>query len=123
VVIDTCDSEAMGDALRQVLTNRGMSAKTAATVLGRSIELTALAASTSDQEAIEGRKDHGLFTYVVVDGLSGKAADTTSWIVTTDLLAKYGDAEVPFPAQTVFHHEQRATANTNGQSFPITKVK
>ena len=47
-----------------------MTANTAAKIAARDIGLTVLAASTSDEEALEGYNKHGLFTYVVSDGLA-----------------------------------------------------
>jgi len=46
-----------------------------------------LAAATTDQEALEGYKDHGLFTRVVADGLAGEAA--MKGIVSNFSLADY----------------------------------
>ena len=52
---------------------RGMSEDTAMKVLSRAVGSTILSASTSIQEALEGYNGHGLFTYVLTEGLSGKA--------------------------------------------------
>lgn len=82
-----------------------------------------LSATTTDQEAIEGYKDHGLFTYVVAEGLAGKANATNGTV--SDLgIADYVGNEVPALASSVFpQHTQNPTVNTHGQGFAITKVK
>jgi WD40 repeat protein len=117
VILDTCDAGA-------TLSAGGLDAKDAATILGRDYGFTVLAATTSNQEALEGGyKGNGLFTYVVADGLAGKAADRESGIVSSFLLADYVNDNVPTLAQTVLHRSQQPTAEKSGQTFPITKVK
>jgi len=41
-------------------------------ILSRAVGTTVLAANTSTQQALESYEDHGLFTYVVAQGLMGK---------------------------------------------------
>jgi WD40 repeat protein len=124
VIIDTCDAGAMGEALKLTASTRGLRAQDAMTILGRTFGLTVLAATTSNQEAIEGGyQGHGLFTWVVADGLAGKAADATSGIVGSFLLADYVGDQVPLLARTVLHRDQQPTPVESGQSFAITKVR
>ena len=121
VIIDTCDAGAAGQTLAA---SRGLRARDAVTILGRTFGLTVLAATNSNQEAIEGGyQGHGLFTYVVADGLSGKAADATTGVVSSFLLADYVGDQVPLLAQTVLHRDQQPTPVESGQSFPVTKVR
>jgi uncharacterized caspase-like protein len=82
-----------------------------------------LAASTSTQEALEGYEDHGLFTYVVVQGLMGKGDADKKGFVSTLGLAHYVDHEVTDLAESKFNHAQYPTVETNGQEFPLTKVR
>jgi hypothetical protein len=115
-ILDTCDA---GDAIAG-----GEKAKDKLTILGRS-GLNVLAATSSNQEALEGGyRDHGLFTYIVNDGLTGRAADATG-IVNSFLLADYVSKQVPSIAQTISNgkHTQQPTWEPSGQAFPITKVK
>jgi hypothetical protein len=124
VIIDTCDAQAAGDAMRTALSTRGLSARAAVTIISRDFGLTVLAATATDQEAIEGGyKDHGLFTWVVADGLAGKAADVENGVVSSFLLADYVETEVPQLAQILYKREQQPTTNKSGQPFSITKVK
>lgn len=117
VVFDTCNAGAMGDVLQVAMLTRGMSEDTAIKILSRAVGSTILSASTSTQEALEGYKGHGLFTYVLAEGLSGKAdKNKTGFIKTTDLV-DYVDSEVPALAERVFKHAQYPTNSTNGQGF------
>jgi len=119
-IIDTCHAGALGDAL---VAAKGMDGPTAATLLSNGLNLTVLAATATDQEAIDSYKDHGLFTWVVAEGLSGKAADIDDGIVDNDLLAHYVSKHVGPLALNLYQHEQVPTVIENGRSFAITKVK
>ncbi len=121
VIIDTCHAQPVGDAMQQALQSGGMSDSAATTILSRQIGSTVLAAATTDQEALEGYKDHGLFTRVVADGLAGQAA--MNGIVSNFSLADYIGAEVPPLATNLYQHDQIPTVSANGQRFPIAKVK
>lgn len=102
---------------------RGMSEDTAIKVLSRAVGSTILSASTSAQEALEGYKGHGIFTYVLSEGLKGKAdLDKDGFIKTTEL-ANYVDDEVPLLAEKVFKRAQYPTVSQSKMAFPIGKVK
>lgn len=73
IIIDTCSAGALGEAIQVAMLTRGMSEDTAMKILSRAVGSTILSASTSLQEAVEGYQGHGLFTYVLVEGLKGKA--------------------------------------------------
>jgi len=121
VIIDTCHAQPIGDALQQALQSGGMTDATATTILSRQIGSTVLAAATTDQEALEGYKDHGLFTRVIADGIGGRAA--INGLVSNFSLADYVGAEVPPLANNIYRHEQTPTINANGQRFLIAEVK
>lgn len=123
MVIDTCHAEALGSALQIGLMTRGLDEATALKILSRAVGTTVLAASTSTQEALEGYEGHGLFTYVVAEGLMGKGNADENGFVTTLGLATYVDVQVPVLAQRQFNHTQNPTVETNGQGFPLTKVR
>jgi len=123
IAIDTCHAEALGDALQVALLTRGLDEIAALKVLSRAVGTTVLAASTTTQQALEGYEDHGLFTYVVAQGLMGKGDVDQNGIVNTLALAHYVDANVPELAQQHFNHPQYPTVETNGQAFPLTKVR
>jgi len=123
IVIDTCSAGQLGDVIQTAMLTRGMSEATAMKVLSRAVGSTILSASTSVQEALEGYKGHGLFTYVLADGLNGKADKSKSGFIKTTELADYVDNEVPALAEKVFKRAQYPTISISGQGFPIGKVK
>jgi WD40 repeat protein len=120
LVIDTCQAEALGDAMQAALLTGGMSGEAAATIVSRGAGFNVLAASSTDQEAIEGYRDHGLFTFVVNAGLIGKAGNAEG-LVTTSGLQGYVLTEVPLIARNVFQREQQPAPGVR-QEFAITKV-
>ena len=122
VVLDTCNAGQMGDAIQMAMLTRGMSEDTAVKVLSRAVGSTVLSASTSAQEALEGYKGHGLFTYVVAAGLSGKADQDGDGFVKTLELADYVDSQVPMLAETVFKRRQYPIVSPTGQGFPLARV-
>lgn len=123
IIIDTCNAGALGEAIQVAMLTRGMSEDTALKILSRAVGSTILSASTSLQEALEGYQGHGLFTYVLAEGLKGKAdKGKTGYIKTTDL-ADYVDNEVPNLAEKVFKRAQYPTISISGQAFPVGKVK
>ncbi len=116
--IDTCQAGALGDAGQQFAT-RGMDPKTAATIISRQIGLTMLMASSQSEEAHAGYQNHGLFTWVLTQGLSGQAADPATGLVTPKTLGPYVDAQVPQLAQSLHLPPQTPADNQAGQPFPI----
>lgn len=121
IVLDTCNSGQLGDALQVAMLTRGMNNDTAMKILSRSMGTTILSAATSTQEALEGYKDHGVFTYVVAKGLEGAAdADKDGFVKTTEL-ADYVDNEVPEIAEKIFNRKQYPVISPSGQAFPIAR--
>ena len=123
IIIDTCNAGALGEAIQVAMLTRGMSEDTAMKILSRAVGSTILSASTSLQEAVEGYQGHGLFTYVLVEGLKGKADKGKTGYVKTTELADYVDNEVPVLAEKVFKKAQYPTISISGQAFPIGKTK
>ena len=121
IVLDTCNAGRLGDAIQSAMLARGMNEDTAVKILSRAVGSTVLSAATSTQEALEGYEGHGLFSYVVANGLSGKAdADKDGFVKTTEL-ADYVDSEVPELAEKVFHHKQFPVVSPSGMGFPISR--
>lgn len=123
IIIDTCNAGALGDAIQVAMLTRGMSEDAAMKILSRAVGSTILSASTSLQEALEGYQGHGLFTYVLAEGLKGKADKGNTGYVRTTELADYVDNEVPTLAEKIFKKAQYPTISISGQAFPIGKVK
>lgn len=123
VVLDTCSAGQLGDAIQVAMLTRGMSDDAAMKVLSRAVGSTVLSAATSLQEALEGYKGHGLFTYVIAEGLNGAADSNRDGFVKTLELADYVDTQVPELAETVFRHKQYPIISPTGQGFPLVKVR
>ena len=123
IIIDTCNAGALGEAIQVAMLTRGMSEDTAMKILSRAVGSTILSASTSMQEALEGYQGHGLFTYVLTEGLKGKADKGNTGYVRTTELADYVDNEVPTLAEKIFKKAQYPTISISGQAFPIGKVR
>lgn len=123
IVIDTCNAGALGDAIQTAMLTRGMSEDTAIKVLSRAVGSTILSAATGVQEALEGFNGHGLFTYVLSQGISGKADSDKDGFIKTTELANYIDDEVPTLAERIFKKAQYPTVAPSGQAFPIGRVK
>jgi WD40 repeat protein len=123
IIIDTCNAGALGEAIQMAMLTRGMSEDTAMKILSRAVGSTILSASTSMQEALEGYQGHGLFTYVLAEGLRGKADKGNTGYVRTTELADYVDNEVPTLAEKIFKKAQYPTISISGQAFPIGKVR
>lgn len=123
IVLDTCNAGKLGDALQVAMLTRGMSEDTAFKVLSRAVGSTVLSAANSQQEALEGYRGHGLFTYVISEGLQGKADLDKDGFVKTIELASYVEDEVSELAEKVFHRKQYPVVSPSGQGFPLARVR
>lgn len=123
IVIDTCNAGKLGEALQMAILTRGMSEETAVKILSKAVGSTIISASTSLQEALEGYRGHGLFTYVLAEGLKGKADLDKDGFIKTLELATYVDSEVPTLADKIFKRSQYPVASPTGQSFPVGRVR
>jgi WD40 repeat protein len=122
IVLDTCNAGQMGEAIQIAMLTRGMSEDTAFKILSRAVGSTILSSATSTQEALEGYQGHGLFTWVLAEGMKGKAdKGKTGYIKTTDLV-DYVESEVPEIAERHFKRKQYPTTAVSGQGFPIGKT-
>jgi uncharacterized caspase-like protein len=109
LVFDTCHAGAAGDALLRtfrVLSGAGM----------------VLAASTTNQQAFDDYQGHGVFTWVLLQGLKGDADSSSNGYVTTLDLATYAYNKVPGLAMKVYGEEQRPTVYNSGEGFRIVST-
>jgi WD40 repeat protein len=121
LLLDTCHAGAMGDAM--MLTTRGLEELAAVKVLSGAVGSTVLSASTSDEEALEGQDGHGLFTWVLLQGLGGDADARKHGYINTFDLADYVDDEVPKIAEQHFKRKQVPNLHNAGQSFQIVSSR
>jgi hypothetical protein len=118
LLLDTCHAGAMGDAMI-----RGLEELAAVKVLSGAVGSTVMSASTSDQEALEGQDGHGLFTWVLLQGLNGSADFRNKGAISTFDLADYVDDEVPKLAEQHFNRKQIPNLHNAGQSFQIVSSR
>jgi WD40 repeat protein len=118
LIIDACRSGSAATGAN-LIAMRGAQEREAITRLARSQGLAIIAASTEAQFAYEKSSvGHGLFTYVLLEGLGGKAAAEGESIVTVSLLGAYVGRELPREA-TKIERTQEATLSMQGQDFPL----
>ncbi|MCH7498126.1 MAG: caspase family protein, partial [Candidatus Marinimicrobia bacterium] len=123
ILFDTCNSGAMGTSLQVATLTRGLSETTAMKLLSRAVGSTVISASSSTQEALEGYKGHGLFTYVLSQGITGKADANRDGFVKTRELADYVEDEVTEIAEREFQRAQYPTTTPTGDAFPIARTE
>ncbi len=124
VILDTCNAGKGGKEIQIALLQqtRGLTDSTAVKLLQRAIGSAVFSASSDTQFALEGYKGHGLFTYVLIEGLLGKADIKKDGYITVLGLADYVEEQVVKLSEEVFKHQQTPTIQT-GANFPIGKVK
>jgi uncharacterized caspase-like protein len=116
--IDTCQAGALSSA-GEAFAARGMDPKTAATIISRQTGITMLMAASQSQEAHAGYRGHGLFTWVLTQGLGGMAADTSTGLITSQTLGPYVEAQVPQFTQLLRLPPQTPIDSQAGAPFPI----
>jgi len=131
VLLDTCYGGAFVDQDQMVMafSTKGPEMKTAIDRLMRATGRAVLAASTSVQQAREGYKGHGVFTYALLEGLEGPAdrpepdtreLDGHVWIKE---LADYVETMVPKYSKEKWRREQFPMYDLKGQNFPIARTQ
>ena len=121
VLIDTCES---GSFSQSMVATRGMAEKTAIAKLTRATGRATIVASTDEQPAAEGYQGHGVFTYVLLQGLRHADAEYGNRDGYTGLfeLAAYVNDQVPTITMNAFNFEQIPQVHMVGTDFPIGVV-
>ena len=124
VILDTCNAGKGGREIQVALLQqtRGLTDSTAVKLLQRAIGSAVFSASSDSQLALEGYKGHGLFTYVLLEGLKGKADVKKDGYITILNLADYVEENVTRLSEEVFNRQQTPTIQT-GANFPIGKMR
>jgi hypothetical protein len=124
IILDTCHAGKAGKEITVALLQqtRGLTESTAIKLLQRAVGSTVFSASSDTQQALEGYKGHGLFTYVLNEGLQGKADMNKDGFIKVNELADYVEERVITLSEQVFKRQQTPT-NQIGVNFPIGKVK
>jgi WD40 repeat protein len=104
LILDTCDS---GSALRDPV-------KDAVARLMRSTGRYILAAAAAEGSAQEAG-GHGIYTYALLEGLSGKADPAHTGVIEVDALASYVSTRV----RELTQNQQIPMRSSSGENFPI----
>ena len=122
VLLDTCHAGGVGQTM-MATTKPGVEELAAIKILAVAVTSTVLSASASEQEALEGQDGHGLFTWVLLQGLGGQADPWKHGSVNTLDLAAYVNHEVPVIAEQHFKRRQDPNVDTHGQSFEVVSLR
>ncbi|MDE0522431.1 MAG: caspase family protein [Boseongicola sp.] len=114
LLFDTCES----GSLTRELTTRSLEEKAAIARLSRAVGRTTLTASTDTAPALEGHRQHGLFTYVLLEALAASDTDGDGQVEITELIG-YVDERLPALSEAVFGHRQVPQHRSQGSVFPI----
>jgi hypothetical protein len=119
LILDTCHAEGFSkDIYRYVSRQAALGKLVRAT--GRAI----LCSSSEKQQALEGHGGHGLFTYVLLEGLRGAAdvAGNGDGRVTVEESARYVVQTVPELARQLWQYQQTPTYSYFGRDFTLGVV-
>lgn len=121
VLIDACKS---GSAM-VAFAARGVEDRKAMAQLARSTGTHIVAASTKDQFAAEVKDlGHGVFTYTLLDGLSGKAdSNPKDGTITVRELLTYVENRLPEVSEKYKQQAQYPVVDSRGQDFPLAMMR
>ena len=117
VFMDTCHSGGGIDASKLMLGSRDiMEDQQMIERMRQRSGATVLMASGSEQKAQEGYKGHGVFTYTVLQALSGQGDQNKDGFVDSGELISYVDDYVPKITKEIFNKTQVPSVSMSGQS-------
>ena len=118
MMLDTCNSGAFfADSNKRGMGDKGIFER-----LSRSTGHAILAAASDSQSAMEGYNGHGVFTYVLLDGLAGNADSDGDGFVTLTELSSYVENQVPELSYEKWGYEQVPQKELRRQDFPIAET-
>jgi len=115
LIYDTCES---GSVAEERSGFRGPQHRAAVEKLSRSMGRTVLAATSDVGSALEGYKGHGLFTYIVLDGLA-LADENKDGRIEVGELANYLIANLPDLSLNTLGYRQFPQVKVVGADFPL----
>lgn len=118
ILIDTCSSGTFVDSF----TTRGIEEKMAINRLTKATGRNFIVASTKEQVALEGYKNHGVFTYSLLEALQDSKNYGSDNILTIGELALFVENRVPEISYQTFGYEQVPQKQLNGNDFPIAAI-
>jgi WD40 repeat protein len=121
LILDTCDAGSFlptgFDPQRE---SRGEPEKAAIEKVGLMSGRAVLAASNSKEMALEGVQNHGVFTYVLLQGLKDASSNDDGDILISRL-AEFVQARVPKLTEERWHYRQMPLSWMEGEPFPIAR--
>ena len=129
IVLDTCYAGEAGKALQVALAKgvtaytRALSTKTAMELLKMASGASIFAASQKVEQALEGYHGHGLFTYVLSEGLKGKADTNGDGYVKLTELKSTVEQDVWKISKNYFKHPQIPYISVSSFDFPLGKLE
>lgn len=117
VMLDSCNSGASMEAFRNLQNTQRHFGR----AVSKSVGLVFLAATTKDQEAAElADLGHGLFTYVVTNGMKGEADNAPmDKQVSAHELANFSATTIPTFSRKYLNASQEPTSFTIGDDFSL----
>jgi len=117
LLIDACKSGAV------LVAFRGFEDRKALSQLSRSTGVHIVAASTKDQFAAEVKElGHGVFTYILLEGLKGKAAGKGETVTVRKLMG-YIEEKLPEITKKYKQEAQYPVVDSRGMDFPLVIAK
>jgi len=114
ILIDSCKSGGSIDTLATAIDRKLLRS------LGREAGVAILAGARRDQFAEEfPQLHHGAFTYVVLQGIDGKADEHRNGRITSDELLTYSTSELPLLTKELINQMQIPVGYTRGQDFLV----
>lgn len=122
VLLDTCSAGTFSLSGQKPLASRaGPEEKAALDRLQRLSGRALLAATADEKMALEGEGGHGVFTYALLQGLTGTADRNKDGLVDVRELADHLDEHVPAITQRKWGYEQFPWLETLGSTFPVVR--
>ena len=114
ILIDSCKSGGSIDALATAIDRKLLRS------LGRDAGVAILAGARRDQSAEEfPQLHHGAFTYVVLQGVDGKADTNRDGRITTDKVLAYSTSELPLLTKKLINQVQIPVSYSRGENFLV----
>ena len=115
LLFDTCES---GSLTHDALVVRGLDDKAAVERLSRAVGRTILTASTDTKPALEGYRQHGLFTYVLLEAFAKGDADGDNQVEVGEMIG-YVDERLPELSEAAFGYRQVPQHHSRGSIFAL----
>jgi WD40 repeat protein len=115
LILDTCGSGAFLEA-RATESSEKAAIERVALMSGHAV----LAASNSDEMAMDGYQNHGVFTYALLEGLKRADSNAQGQILITRL-AEFVQSRVPDITEEKWHYRQSPLSRIDGEPFPIAR--